>query len=416
MTGQTQEASTFRAFDRERLARFSDWVAVALAASLPWSTSATGILVVVWLITALPVLDPAAVRRELATAAGGLPVLLWALGVVGMLWTDVAWSERWHGLMSFHKLLLIPLLLARFRQSDKGRYVMLGFLAACVVLLAVSWVWRPDFLPWRVRAGVPVKDYISQSAMFTVCILILASIAVERWREGRRNLALGLVALALIFLANILAWAPSRTAFVVIPVLLVLFGALRFGWKGVVGALVPLVVVVALVWPTSWYFQARVTTFFDEIRNYRSDGRPTPAGERIEFWKKSAGFVADAPILGHGTGSMAKLFREAAAGHTGVGATASVNPHNQTFAVAIQLGLVGTAVLFAMWIAHLLLFWGPGLAAWIGFVVVVQNVVGSLFNSHLFDFTHGWLYVVGVGIAGGTVLRQAVGPDPARVQ
>jgi hypothetical protein len=46
------------------------------------------------------------------------------------------------------------------------------------------------------------------------------------------------------------------------------------------------------------------------------------------------------------------------------------------------------------------------LAAWLGLVVVTQNIVGSLFNSFLFDFTEGWLYVLGVGIAGGMVLRQ----------
>jgi hypothetical protein len=28
-------------------------------------------------------------------------------------------------------------------------------------------------------------------------------------------------------------------------------------------------------------------------------------------------------------------------------------------------------------------------------------------NSHLFDFGQGWLYVLGVGIIGGTVLRDA---------
>jgi O-antigen ligase len=49
--------------------------------------------------------------------------------------------------------------------------------------------------------------------------------------------------------------------------------------------------------------------------------------------------------------------------------------------------------------------------AWLGLVVVAQNVVGSLFNSFLFDFTEGWLYVFGVGVAGGRVLRQC---DAAR--
>jgi O-antigen ligase len=32
-------------------------------------------------------------------------------------------------------------------------------------------------------------------------------------------------------------------------------------------------------------------------------------------------------------------------------------------------------------------------------------MVGSLFNSHLFDFSEGWLYMLGVGVAGGLVAR-----------
>jgi hypothetical protein len=34
----------------------------------------------------------------------------------------------------------------------------------------------------------------------------------------------------------------------------------------------------------------------------------------------------------------------------------------------------------------------------------VQNFFTSLFNSHLFDFHEGWMYVLGVGIAGGMTL------------
>ena len=50
-----------------------------------------------------------------------------------------------------------------------------------------------------------------------------------------------------------------------------------------------------------------------------------------------------------------------------------------------------------MWLVHLLLFRGEGLASWIGLMVVVQNIFTSLFNSHLFDFHEGWMYVLGVG-------------------
>jgi hypothetical protein len=39
-------------------------------------------------------------------------------------------------------------------------------------------------------------------------------------------------------------------------------------------------------------------------------------------------------------------------------------------------------------------------------LVVVQNMLSSLINSHLFDFTEGWIYVLGVGVAAGMVLAR----------
>src|SRR6185312_11312330 len=81
------------------------------------------------------------------------------------------------------------------------------------------------------------------------------------------------------------------------------------------------------------------------------------------------------------------------------------NPHNQTLNVAVQWGVVGVGVLYAIWLLHLLLFRGDGLANWIGLLVVVQNIFTSLFNSHIFDFHEGWMYVLGIGLAGGMVLK-----------
>ena len=130
------------------------------------------------------------------------------------------------------------------------------------------------------------------------------------------------------------------------------------------------------------------------------------SGTRIEFWKKSLRFIASAPVFGHGTGSIVEQFKHAEAGQ-GASAIPSSNPHNQTFAVGIQLGVIGMAVLWAMWIAQLLVFRGRGLTMWIGLVVVTANIVGSLFNSFIFDFTEGWIYVFGVGVVTGMVRRSS---------
>jgi O-antigen ligase len=401
----------FTAFNRENFARLADGLAVALVVSLPWSTSATSILAVLWLLALMPTLHLSLLRGVVATPAGGLPVLLVALGAIGMLWADVSWAERFGGLAPFLKLLFIPLLLHQFCASDAGRPLLIGFLVSCVLLLAVSWLmlaWPAMPWPTTVRfPGVPVKDYISQSGLFTICVAVAAQLAYDNWRDGRRHLAVALIVLALVFLANVFYVATSRTALVIFPIMLGLFGYRIFGWKGAAGfaAGCLLLTLAALPWATS--LKLRVTSFFTEVQSYQSDAQRTSAGERLEFWKKSLGFIQQAPVIGHGTGTIADQFRRSAVGQTGMAGVASHNPHNQIFAVGIQLGAVGIAALLAMWIAHLLLFRSVSLAAWIGLVVVVQNVVGSLFNSHLFDFTQGWAYVFGVGIAGGIVLREA---------
>jgi O-antigen ligase len=401
-----------RAFDRARLERLADWLAVAVVVSLPWSTSATGILIVVWLVALIPTLDVAALSRELRSAAGGLPVLLWLFAVLGMVWADVTFAERISGLGGLHKLLIIPLLLLQFRRSERGPLVLYGFLISCIVLLAASWIlyglWLADpriVVPNKLR-GIPVKDYIAQSSAFLICAFALLAAVIERAHARQRAMAAGLALLAALFLANIFYVATGRTALVVIALLLVVLVLREFGWKGMIGAGLVGAILLGVVWASSPFLRERVIQSVEEMRSYRTENAIDSTGPRLEFWKKSLSFIAEAPVLGHGTGSIAAQFRRAA-GTTGAAAIRADNPHNQVLAVAIQLGLVGAALLIAMWVAHLALFRGGGLIPWLGLVIVLQNVVSSLFNSHLFDFFHGWLYVFGVGIVGGMALRNA---------
>src|SRR5262249_27004773 len=157
-----------------------------------------------------------------------LPVLLWLLALIGMLWAHVPWSERYAGLEGFHKLLVIPLLFAQFRRSERGIYVVYGFLASCTALMIASWVLIALWKLWAVNVegklpGILVKDYIAQSSEFLVCAFGLLGLAAERWRKGDARLAAGALLLAGLFLANIFYVAPGRTAIVIMPALLVIF-------------------------------------------------------------------------------------------------------------------------------------------------------------------------------------------------
>jgi O-antigen ligase len=405
---------------RARLAWVADLSAAGVAAFLPWSTSLSSTLIALWLVSVLPVLNREALRRELMSPAGGFPVLLWLLAAVGMLWADVSWSERMGGLAGFHKLLLIPLLLARYRDSERGEWVLIGYLVSCVVLLVVSVIlllWPS--LKWSgATPGVVVKDYIIQSGEFVLCAFGLFGIAIALPRR-QRWLALGCAALAILFLVDVFYIATGRTSLVVIVVLAMLLAFWNlnwrvivgpFGWRAIAGLIATGLVCVGL-WLSSATLRNHMSFFWDEVEQYRSENAITRAGERLEYWRKSSAFVAEAPLIGHGTGSIRQLFQRSAIGQTGVSALAADNPHNQTFAVALQLGVLGIAVLYAVWIAHLQLFRGCRIASWLGLIVVVQSVVSCLFNSHLFDFTQGWTYVFGVGVLGGMALRQTAAKE-----
>jgi hypothetical protein len=399
------------AFERKRVAQLADLAAVCVAVSLPWSTSATSILLVLWLVTLLPTLDLATVRREVQTAAGGLPVLLWLLAAVGMLWADVSWPDRIGGLGGFHRLLVIPLLLAQFRRSAHGAWVLCGFLASAVLLLLVCWALvlaRIPSWPNHLHAyGVLVKDDIAQSTVFLICAVAVIWRACETLRERNWLIALLPTGLAMLFVAYLAFVVRSRAAIAVAPFLVLLLGWRIFRWKGLVAACIAGLVLAIGLWATSHSLREYFLVSIQQTADYSATNADNSIGEHIEFLRKSMTFVREAPLIGHGTGSIADLFRRSAVGHTGAVGVATVNPHSQIFGVAIQLGLAGAAVLLAMWTAHCLLFCSAGWTAWVGTVVVVENAISSIVHSHLFDFTHGWLYVFGVGVAGGMTLRQS---------
>jgi O-antigen ligase len=184
--------------------------------------------------------------------------------------------------------------------------------------------------------------------------------------------------------------------------------------EGVLTAILLGFVLGAAMWFASSGLRERVTNTATELQEYRATDKPTSVGEHLSFLKASLTIIESAPIIGHGTGSITEEFRRVTGGKTGASGQSTVNPHNQTFAVAIQLGLLGALALWAMWIAHLVLFRGQGVIAWLGLLIVVENIASSAAHCHLFDFNNGWLYVFGTGVLGGTILRERdVKPIPA---
>jgi O-antigen ligase len=381
---------------------------VLVAASIPWSTSAVAIFMVIWFIVLIPTIEPRRFLEALRGPACWLPLAFVGLALVGTLWADGPWSARLHGISPVTKLLAIPFLIYHYERSQRGLWVLVAFLASCALLMGLSWLvlFAPE---WKIAAtetpGVPLKNSIGQSQEFALCIFVLAPLVLAFIKQRRLALAAVCAALTLAFFANMMFVVLARTALLYMLVLTILFAVRHFERRAMWLLFTAAVATAILTWFASPYLRERVERVGLEYREYTETFRPTSTGQRLEYWRQSIRSFAEAPLFGHGTGSTRQLFDREAVGKTGAWAHSISNPHNQTLYVAVQWGLLGCVVLYAMWYFHLVLFRESTFAAWVGLVVVVQNIVSSLLNSHLFDFHEGWMYVLGVGVAGGVVAR-----------
>ena len=408
-----------------------------------------------WLIVVAPTIDWERFTLDLAHPACALPALLLALAVLGILWADGSWAIGLRGIKPVTKLLLIPFLLYHFQRTQRGSWVLIAFLASCTLLMILSWIvlFVPGLKPAHtLSAGVPVKNYIDQNQEFALCAFALALPALIAWRWQKWKLAVGCLALALAFIVNMLFVALARTALIYMAVLLVLFAWRHLGRRAMFALLAGAIVAGE---------RARLVVA-EHDRDQRVGGAEVDAhrarragffGVRFARFTDLEELPLSAPahrrhrrrisgarhqrhrVDGAATGLLAQVGQVHCRGPTArprhrldqgairarrrradrAGGRDRQQPAQPTLAVAVQWGLLGVTLLYAMWLNHLLLFTGRTLAAWIGLVVVVQNVVSSLLNSHLFDFHEGWLYVLGVGVAGGMSLRasrrRAAAPD-----
>ena len=378
--------------DRALWTTIADVFAILAALTLPWSTTLPAILVPCWLGAVAWVMDWRAYGRLLKQPICYLPVALVGLALVGTLWSDASWNARLYAIVPTLKLLVLPGLFYHFARSSRGMWVFVAFLVSCALLMVMSWVVAYDpGLSLKPNGGdargVFVKNYIDQSQEFALCAmaLIYPFMRLVRAEKFWPSLLLGLLAVA--FIDSMAFIVASRTAIVTMPVMLAVFALIHLRPRTGLIIIGGMIALVGLLWVTTTDLRWGPKRLLKDYQLYKTEQRVTSIGQRLEFWEKSLRFFREAPLIGHGTGSLRGLFERAATGSSDASQPDIIsNPHNQTLNIAVQWGTIGVVLLYAMWLVHLLLFRGEGLVAWIGLLVVVQNMFTSLFNSHLFDF------------------------------
>jgi O-antigen ligase len=315
------------------------------------------------------------------------------------------------------------MLLASSFTTQQAIKIAHAFAASCIILLVLSFAslfWPTGPWEWFKEPGVPVKDNAVQSTCFALCAFGFGLYSAHFFRIGSRPRGIATSLLALLLFVDVFLIHLSKTGALITIALAAFLLVRMLRWRDRLGVAILLVLLATLAISFSSEAQRRVAEIGADLRAMEGSSSASKhhnqidsvagtatisTASRIDFWQKAVEFIKAAPLFGHGAGSTKSLYASLERERPSPYGEAVPDPHNQFFAIAIQAGLIGGFVLLMMWVVHFRLMWGESAIHLLGQAVVLQNVLGSLFNSSLSQVTQGTLYCLAVGIL-GALIRQ----------
>lgn len=372
-------------------------MAIAAAALVPASTAAASVAVVLmlvsWIISGRAV---ATLRAAAAQRVGQVVLVFLALLAVDTIYGVATWEDSWRSLWSWRKLALGLIVLGLFAEETWKLRLLQAFLVVSAAGLVTSYIGWLGLIPSKPGqpAGVFFTNHATQGMTFAVAVLCCLELARDTGPRLRKLLQ----AAALLFAVNVVFVSTSRSAYVALVCVMLVWGLGRVGWRRVPLVAGGLAVLVAMAFGLSSTLRDRIGQGIDEVRNYQSSPAVTSAGIRVVFWKNSLDLIAERPVFGYGTGGFAKAYGDRfAMPELGWRGLPTADPHNQYLFIAVENGLVGLAVFIAILVAAFREARGPGVYRGIVRGMLLAWCVSSLFNSHFRTFPEGHLIWLMVG-------------------
>jgi O-antigen ligase len=384
-------ASTFVAVG-DTFALATRLLAIALGATIPISTSATEVVLILLLVCWLLSGDYLARFRAIGrNRVAVLAVVMFGVYLIGLSYSPAPLPEAANALWKYRKLLYIPVLVTVFADPWTRRHALRAFILAMLVTLAASFLvsWGLLASRWGNPSDCAVfKNHIAQNTLMAFFVGVLANRACCANRL--RWLYAGITLLAAY---NVLFMVTGRTGHLILFALVCLLMYQRKGLRGLAWAAVLVAGVAAVTYNLSDGFRRRVNLTMQEAADYyywQNDSPDSSVGRRLAFYRTSALIALHRPILGTGTGSFRVEFKKLPENQ---GKSPSANPHSVYFGTLVQVGLLGLGLLlywlYVQWIYSRRL---PPELATLARAVVVTLAVGGLVNSLISSTAEGWLY------------------------
>ena len=286
---------------------------------------------------------------------------LTVVALVAWFYTSSWWTQAtdvtWERATNVHwKLLLIPAVVLLIQDERWRRRCWHGFAAGMLVLLAHVYALSFIDIPWTSTQKPDEVFYnpLPQSLALTIFCAWCLSVF---FTTPSRAMKIGLTAAFVLASYAVLSISQQRLGYLmwVAGCLAVLFIQLKDSPRLRAWSLLAFLGLFVLVFMSNEKMQNRFGLAVQEVQNYRFESDYTSVGSRLHMWYSSAGFIQQAPLLGHGMGAY-PVVSEAHFQDPKMCLHGCRHPHNQYVFYAVEFGLVGLGLfllmLYQAWSRH----------------------------------------------------------------
>jgi O-antigen ligase len=331
-----------------------------------------------------------------------LILVLYALLILALSYTVAPQDEAFQAISKYRKLLFLPIAIALVWNDEQlARKGFIAFMAGSAVLtLGCYLVWFglmpfKSFSWWKM--GTPDNAWAFKSYITIGVTLGFAAIACWAYfiyAQTMRGWILSVVS-GVLFAFPVLFLMWGRTGYVVVLCSVIALALLRFrsNWKMLVFSMVLIPVVFGGIYSVSNVAKMRTDHLVSEIQDYSKTKELNSSGIRLSFYRTGLQMFLAHPWVGTGPGSFSENFS-----HTDQKAVPAgdwlraerAQPHSEVVLMAVQLGVVGLGLYFALLASLALVFRKhPSYQADLLLLLCISFAVPACFNSLMWDVTEG---------------------------
>lgn len=384
--------------------RAAGWTTTALGFTIPVWVVADSILVVLLLVCWVAGGEWKERLRRITTNPVAVSVLLlfgWLL--LGTLWGGGSVQERALGIKKYADLLIIPVLISMAMTVQERNRALVALAAALLVTLFLSFSLS---VGGSLPLGEPTacsqlnscvfKKHTTHNVMMAFGALLFA---VFSWKSQDRWMRWGWGGAAVLAVSNVLLMVQGRTGYVVLAGLAMLVFHVRFGWRGILAALVVLCVAFSSVYQVSSSFRQRVEVTTAGITQWDPKVAVVEdsIGWRLEYAYHTVEIIQDHPLVGVGTGGFVQSYQ---ARTQQAGLDVPPHPHNQYLFIMAQVGIGGLGLLLWLFVQQwrLTTLFGDRATGLLARGVIVAIVITCFFQPALNDHTEKLFYCLFSGL------------------